>query len=192
MRDGSRRVSTYGAPRRSLTSPLEQYHRTTTRAQDKGGDEETFRATRAAWEVLRDLRDGDRVKDDTFASYLGVRRGGDHDDDEAAPDDDGEEEWMDDDLADLYEKYSKNTSVPSYEYYEAAAEEDAPIYKVEHAKTARGKCTKCKKANMDAGERVCDDGIETGEVKVGSLDLHAGSYGRYHRLDCWRVPTKIQ
>lgn len=149
------------------------------RAQDKGGDEETFRATRAAWEVLRDLRDGDRVKDGTFASYLGVRRRGDHDDD-GAPDD-GEEEWMDDDLADLYERYSKNTSVPSYEYYyEAAAEEDAPIYKVEHAKTARGKCTKCKK------------GIETGEVKVGSLDLHAGSYGRYHHLDCWRVPTKIQ
>ena len=33
--------------------------------------------------------------------------------------------------------------------------------------------------------------IAKGEVRVGSLDENAGSYGRWHHVRCWRVPKKI-
>ena len=111
-----------------------------------------FRNTRAAFEVLRDMYEKNAI--DSFTDYLGPNAN----DDAAAPDVGVD----DDDLADLYAKYSSNTAVPSYEYFEEAAKEDVPGYKVELAKSGRSKCTKCN-------EKIAKDGI-----RVGWLDKHAG------------------
>lgn len=126
--------------------------------QDKGGDPATFRATQAAWEVVRDQHEKGIG---SFASHLGGE---------------GDEEEEDDaELDELYKKYSANTGVPSYEFYEEAAEEEVPGYKVETAKSGRSKCTKCE-------SKIAKD-----EIRVGSLDKTAGTYGRWHHLQCWRV-----
>lgn len=143
--------------------------------QDKGGDPETFRTTQASWEVLRDLFDRNKVQKGTFTSYLGVR---------TAParqtnddDDNDEDEDYDDDL---YEKYSKKSDYPSYQYYEDAEKEEVPIYKVEPARSDRSKCQKCK------------TNIPRQGIRIGSIDKDAGTYGRWIHLDCWRVPMRIQ
>jgi hypothetical protein len=64
-------------------------------------------------------------------------------------------------------------------YYEAAAQA-LPSYKVERAKTSRGKCAA--------------DGtpIAEGEVKVGSMVPELGDYGRWTKLTNWKVPSAIQ
>lgn len=80
----------------------------------------------------------------------------------------------------LYQKYSSNTSVPSYEYFEEAEKEEVPGYKVEKAKSGRSKC------------KECDGTIDRDSIRVGSLDKVAGTYGRWHHLSCWRVPGKVQ
>ena len=76
------------------------------------------------------------------------------------------------------------TLIPSikYEYYEEAAKEDVPGYKVELAKSGRSKCSK----------KDCGGKIDKDSIRVGSLDKVAGSYGRWHHLECWRVPKKVQ
>lgn len=96
--------------------------------QDKGGDIDVFRVTQVAWEILRDLVAKNDVKDDTFTSYLGVNASANADDDEASVDED-DDDWDDFD-EELYAKYASNTSVPSYEFFEAADSEDVPGYKV--------------------------------------------------------------
>lgn len=134
---------------------------------------------------------GKGVKGGTFASYFvsarnarGNARAGnatrgksaeDEADDDYAPD--PADDYFDDEL---YKKYANNTSTQSYEYYEAAAEEDVPGYRVELAKSGRSKCSKSKEL------------IDKGEVRVGSLDSTAGTYGRWHKLNQWRVPVKFQ
>jgi len=153
---------------------------------DKGGDAATFRATRAAFQVLRDLYEKGSIRNSTFASYLVSANAKDsdeseNDDDENYDDDDDDDEdFFDEDLADLYERYSKNTSAPSYEFYAAAAEEEVPGYKVELAKSGRSACTKCQSK------------IDKGGIRVGSLDKVSGTYGRWAHLNCWRVPVKVQ
>jgi hypothetical protein len=134
---------------------------------------------------------GKGVKGGTFASYFVSARNArgnarentarrksaedEADDDDYAPD--PADDYFDDEL---YKKYANNTSTQSYEYYEAAAEEDVPGYRVELAKSGRSKCSKSKEL------------IDKGEVRVGSLDSTAGTYGRWHKLDQWRVPVKFQ
>ena len=148
------------------------------RRQDKGGDPATFRATRAAWQVVRDVHDQGNLKDGTFLSYLGGGGGSNGADD--ADDSGSDSDYVDDDLADLYAKYSRNTSVPSYDFFAAEAEEDVPAYCVEPAKSGRSTCVK-------SGTK-----IEKGALRVGSLDKMAGTYGRWAKLDFWRVPGKVQ
>lgn len=185
--------------------------------QDKGGDPEKFRTTNASFEVLRDLYQQGKVKDGTYSSYLT----------ESAK---AEAAESDIDIDELFNKYSKNTNVPSWEYYAEAAEEAIPPYKVETARSGRSKCAVCKK---NSGKAVIADRaassemstaivagaarsssrakkkknssssavakqkndssvIEKDEIRVGSLDEIAGSYGRWNHLECWRVPKKIQ
>jgi hypothetical protein len=131
--------------------------------------------------VLRELFNGGGVKGGSFASYLVAPKARA----ENAADDDAEkkrEEADDDDDFDdeLYAKYANNASYASYEFFEAAAEEEVPGYRVEPAKSGRSKCV------------TCEGVVEKGAVRVGSLDEFAGSYGRWHHLDCWRVPVKVQ
>lgn len=184
-----------------------------TPTQDKGGDPEKFRTTNASFEVLRDLYQQGKVKDGTYSSYLT----------ESAK---AEAAESDIDIDELFNKYSKNTNVPSWEYYAEAAEEAIPAYKVETARSGRSKCTVCKKNSSKAviTERAASEMstaivpsaarsssrakksssgavvkqkndtsvIQIDEIRVGSLDEVAGSYGRWHHLECWRVPKKIQ
>ena len=63
-----------------------------------------------------------------------------------------------------------------------SAKEDVPGYKVELAKSGRSKCSK----------KDCGGKIDKDSIRVGSLDKVAGSYGRWHHLECWRVPKKVQ
>lgn len=152
--------------------------------QDKGGDPTTFRATQASWEVLRDLFDRNKVQKGSFTSYLdaksatasaaAARR---QNNDKSSTDDDDDDEDYDDEL---YEKYSKKSDYPSYQYYEDAEQEEVPIYKVEPARSDRSKCQKCK------------TNIPRQGIRIGSIDKEAGTYGRWIHLDCWRVPMKIQ
>jgi hypothetical protein len=144
-----------------------------------------FRTTQAAWETLHELY-GKGVKGGSFASYFVSARNArgnaratksaEDEEEDYAPDP-ADDDYFDDEL---YKKYANNTSTQSYEYYEAAAEEDVPGYRVELAKSGRSKCSKSKEL------------IEKGEVRVGSLDSTAGTYGRWHKLNQWRVPVKFQ
>jgi hypothetical protein len=76
--------------------------------------------------------------------------------------------------------------VPSYEYYEQAAEEDVPSYRMEPAKSGRSACkqkgTACKHT---------DPIIQKDEIRIGRLDKEAGTYTNWHHLTCWRVPSKV-
>ena len=98
-------------------------------SQDKGGDPAEFRKIQAAFDSLRDLKENENIRGGTFTSYFGGGRGKSDGEDDFL-----QEEDLDDNINDLYERYANSTSVPSYEYYEAAAEEDVPAYKVELAK----------------------------------------------------------
>ena len=115
--------------------------------------------------------------------------------------------------------------MPSWDFFAEAADEETPGYKVETAKSARSKCTVCKrnsekaaiadsaavetstaivassagsssraKKNTSSAVVQQDDTtvIDKGDIRVGSLDKMAGSYGRWHHLECWRVPKKVQ
>ena len=134
---------------------------------------------------MRDLYHTNGVNRGTFTSYLrpipNTRSTGGASSDDEEEDESYYEDEDDSDLDDLYAKYSNNANAaPSYEYYEAAAEEDVPGYKVELAKSGRSKCVKCQSK------------IEKDGIRVGSLDKVSGTYGRWNHLDCWRVPVKVQ
>jgi hypothetical protein len=90
---------------------------------DKGGDPKSFRKTRASFEVLRDLVARSKVT--SFLNHLG---------------EEANEPYR--------EAYEQEGAVPSYEYYEEAAQEVTPGYKVELAKSGRSQCVRCKSNNM--------------------------------------------
>ena len=65
------------------------------------------------------------------------------------------------------------SSTASYEFYEAAAEEEMPAYRVERAKSGRSGC-----AQKGAAKKCGDDKlIALGALRVGSLDDANGGYG---------------
>ena len=64
-------------------------------------------------------------------------------------------------------------------YYEEAAQA-LPAYKVEHAKTSRGTCF------------VTKEPIVEGELKVGSMIAQLGDYGRWVKMENWKIPCAIQ
>ena len=41
------------------------------------------------------------------------------------------------------------------------------------------------------GEGADDNVIHAGELRFGSLDTDSGTYGRWHHLKCWRVPSAV-
>ena len=80
-----------------------------------------------------------------------------------------------------------HASVPSWDFYANAAEEPVPMYRVEPAKSGRSKCSAKGKAKTCGADEL----IPVGHLRVGSLDADTGSYGRWVRLECWRVPSKV-
>jgi hypothetical protein len=86
--------------------------------------------------VLRDLK-----RKGTLSSFL-VEDVGDNDMDDPTV------SYYDD----MYEEMYQDGATPSYEYYQAAAEETEPGYKVELAKSGRSQCDKCKKEAVIKGK----------------------------------------
>ena len=133
---------------------------------DKGGDPTVFRSVQAAWEVIRDLYDKGRVHASGFAYYFNAGAT-----QEAAP------------LpADFAERPAK-----AYGWYEEAATEEVPKYKVELARSDRSQCKRTGEYCMHGD----DPFIMKGSVRVGSMDPESGTYGRWNHLPCWRVPASI-
>lgn len=61
------------------------------------------------------------------------------------------------------------------------------------ASVARSSSRAKKKSSSSAVVKQNDTSvISENEIRVGSLDEFAGSYGRWHHLECWRVPKKVQ
>mmetsp|Transcript_11388 Transcript_11388/g.27147 ORF Transcript_11388/g.27147 Transcript_11388/m.27147 type:complete len:998 (+) Transcript_11388:336-3329(+) len=115
---------------------------------DKGGDPAVFRKTRAAFYVIRDLKNNGSV-----ASFLSVAGGGSNND-----------ECNIDDMYDVFwEQFSKGAT-PSYEYYEEMAQESVPGYRVELAKSGRSKCDACKngRSKLSAPAKWTDGTEPTG------------------------------
>lgn len=131
---------------------------------DKGGDSATFRKVQAAFDVLRGLFDSGRVGS-SFATALGTSTA--------------------DGYASCVSGFA-SSAVPSWEFYAAAAAEVVPTYRVELARSNRSAC-----CQQGSAKHCLDPGIDKGEVRIGSLDSEAGTYGRWMHLKCWRVPSKV-
>ena len=98
-----------------------------------------------------------------------------------------------------------NQEMPSWEYYEAAAEEEIPTYRVELAKSGRSRCKatgkakKCYERGIEKDSTCTDlvdstaapEIIEQGEIRVGWVNAQTGTYGGWKHLRCWRVPSKV-
>lgn len=135
-----RRKCRYACRRPLIVPPCPTVICPPARAQDKGGDPAAFRKTQVAWEALRVLVVDGRLKDGkgSFADYINGRasaaaagKGGDSDND-AGSGDDGDDGYDEE----FYAKYRDSNCYPSYEFYEAAAEEEMPGYRVELAKVS--------------------------------------------------------
>lgn len=156
---------------------------------DKGGDAEMFRDIQTAFELLRDLHHGKRTGDWMFHECMDGKTA-------AAPQDTVDEEF---DMSG-YDADFSNMETPSWEYYETAAEETVPIYRMELAKSGRSRCKQkgktAKRCSMapDGVDETCTDVVARtepefimqGEVRIGSIDESAGKYGRWNHLRCWR------
>ncbi|KAK3268662.1 hypothetical protein CYMTET_22847 [Cymbomonas tetramitiformis] len=132
---------------------------------DKGGDPAEFRDIQATFEVLRELFDTRAV--DSFITAAKQST-----------------------AAAYVGKASSFAAqdVPSWDYYAAAAEEPVPAYRVETAKSGRSHC------RAQGTAKGCQHNLSTipkGEIRIGSLDLESGSYGKWVHLCCWRVPAKV-
>ena len=135
---------------------------------DKGGDAQEFRDVQSAFEVLREFYDRGRVI--TFRSEENNRT--------STSD-------VFQNAADYFAAKEARGDTQPYDYYAEAAEEDVPTYRVEPAKSDRSTCTAKHKASC--GEQK----IPKGALRVGQINLEAGSYTRWVRLGCWRIPAKI-
>lgn len=109
---------------------------------DKGGDPAIFREVQTSFEVLREM-----MKKNVVSSFAMEGNAAANDYDETMQD-------------------FGNRATPSWQYYYEAAEEEVPIYRMELAKSGRGKCyakTKTARTCSPIGE-VCF--IEKGHVRV--------------------------
>uniref|UniRef100_A0A7S0N4Q4 Uncharacterized protein n=1 Tax=Pyramimonas obovata TaxID=1411642 RepID=A0A7S0N4Q4_9CHLO len=132
---------------------------------DKGGDPAIFRDIQTAFEVLRELYEKQSIKSfaasstqATASAYAHAREG------------------------------FQGTATPSWEYYQTAAEEEVPEYRVELAKSNRSACTQSTKIGKKCGDDVM---IEKGAVRIGVLNKESGTYTFWVHLRCWRVPQKV-
>lgn len=133
---------------------------------DKGGDAAAFREVQSAFQVLRAM-----VEEGRITSFI-------------------------DSISESTSSaYNANMSgmpkgfTPSWNYYAEASESTVPSYRVEPAKSGRSKCSQKTQSRKRCapGEEL----IGKGEIRVGSMDDNAGTYGRWCHLSCWRVPSRI-
>lgn len=124
---------------------------------DKGGDAAEFRKVHDAFEALRSLYDTGAV--DCFATSASKCVGA---------------------------QTPSDSSMPSWEFYEQAADEPVPTYRVEPAKSDRSKCSA-----KGSAKKCADSCIPKGALRVGWLNAETGTYGRWANLGCWRVPSKV-
>ena len=156
------------------------YHRVVLTAHpDKGGDRETFELVQDAFETLRTMMQEGKIT--SFADVATAKKSATKEFAEA--------------------KKHRPTETPSWEFYRSASTEGFPIYKVDLAVTARSACDmknaktyQCPFWDPDVPEKdwktkQCK--IPKGEVRISSLDMVSGAYGRFVHLSCWRVPGKV-
>ena len=74
---------------------------------------------------------------------------------------------------------------PAWEFYAGAEDVPVPVYKIERARSDRGKCF------QSVTQRKCDGSIDKGVLRAGNLNTESGTYGRWMHLKCWRVPSAI-
>ena len=136
-------------------------------APRQGRRRQRFRDVQSAFEVLREFYDRGRVI--TFRS----------------------EENNQTSTSDVFQNAADSPpprsrgDTQSYDYYAEAAEEDVPTYRVEPAKSDRSTCTAKHKAAC--GEQK----IPKGALRVGQINLEAGSLHALGPPVCWRIPAKI-
>jgi hypothetical protein len=126
---------------------------------DKGGDPTVFLEVQTSFEILRSIFEGRKI-----ASFITA-------------------------FAQKQRFDTSGTSMPSFDYFQYAAEELVPIYKVELAKSGRSKCTQKSKVG-----RKCTDAnvlIDKGEIRIGWINEQSGGYGGWVHLACWRVPSSL-
>ena len=129
---------------------------------DKGGSAEAFRNANEAFETIRDIYEKRSVH--SFAAS-------------------GAKETT--------QRAAPAAASFSYAWFESAAEETVPYYRVELAKSGRSECQQKSLVGRKCGPKDVPQFISKGEVRVGSLNEESGSYGRWHHLSCWRVAHKI-
>lgn len=132
---------------------------------DKGGEAVKFRAIHAAWEVLKDLFEKKSVP--SFVSSGETPTSTVH-----------EKKMQEFDASDL--------PTQSWEYFQEAAQEVDPPYRVEPARSNRSSCS------AKNGAKKCSDAnIAMGEVRIGRMNKESGTYGYWTHIPCWRVASKI-
>jgi hypothetical protein len=164
---------------------------------DKGGDPVVFRKVQTSFELLRNLHNGGKGGAWLFIDCLGKSASAK----KKTNEEDGDEKEYD--MTD-YDVDFSNMPTPSWEYYEQAAEEAVPTYRVELAKSGRSKCKQkgaakhcCDSHPVPSSvassittstlvDLAADEIIEKGEIRIGSINEDSGTYGRWFHLRCWR------
>ena len=128
---------------------------------DKGGDAASFREVNVAFELLRGYFDKKKV-----ASF------------QTAAKRDTKAEFAA--QADAFAEQERDEGgFKSWDFYYEAAAVEVPLYRVEPARSDRSTCVKTKAP------------IPKGAVRVGSMNMETGSYGRWSILAAWRVPSRV-
>jgi NAD-dependent DNA ligase len=133
---------------------------------DKGGDPEAFRLANKCFEHLRTMFESKKISSFKKAASKNEK---------------------------IHNVTRKEAEGRSWEYYAHAASEEVPLYRVELAKSGRSKCNMAK-MKTKAQPTKCQNempNIPKNSIRVGSMDLEAGMYGRWSHLTCWRVPSAI-
>lgn len=185
-----------------------QFHKAALRHHpDKGGDPATFRDIKTSYDLLQDLHTGKQQVprrrgaargEWLFAEFFGA---GNKSYGTAAAGRPNEASF---DMGAYFRDFFTKEP-PSWEYYQDAAEEELPTYRVERAKSGRSKCTATGKAKncfaqttepQEQSTDVVDlsappERIAKDELRVGWLNSESGSYGGWRHIRCWRVPSKL-
>ena len=153
---------------------------------DKGGDRERFEAVQTAWETLSSMKAENKLGSLRLAKTTERDAAKEH----------------------AHAAAHRPSSTPDWSFYaEAFKDSGLPMYKVERAATGRSKCemrnkeaTETKKAVKRRAHTVCRAQaadpksacfISKNAVRVGTMDIVSGAYGRFVHLECWRVPSSV-